>query len=214
MRFSRIALSCICVALLSAPMWAAPQKSGAPAAQAQEKAAKPAEKVLGGPVVAINADKKEIVISRNGAQYPVQVTATTQIFAANNPIDLSAISVGDNVTVQYTKTAGGQREAITLEDKSAKGAASASQPKAEHKGKKKEHMQAEPKAEVKVKPVVTTEAPVAPVKAEVKAPQAKTEVSAAPKVVEIKQEPKKPEAPVAPKTVEVKTSPAPAPAAK
>jgi hypothetical protein len=234
------ALCCACVVCFSLNVIAAgnqaqPVNKPAPK-QAVASTAKAAEKVLGGVVTAVNAEKKEISILRNSVSYPVIANATTQIVSGKEPIDFSTIAVGDKVTVNYTKQSDGTRVALEIEKKSsatvppepAKSKAhvkaeqkKAEMPKAEVKAEpKKTEMPAvsapaAPKAEVKAEPkkvvAPVVAAPAAP-KVEVKAEPKKAETPAvsapaAPKV-EVKAEPKKPEAPVvAPVKTETKAAP-------
>jgi hypothetical protein len=188
-------------------------QAGPGAAQPQEKAnasvKKGAEKVIGGVITNINAEKKEFSVLRNNEQYPIQVMSSTQIFSGKDPIDFSSIAVGDKVTVNYKKLSNGARNAVTIEKKASGPSSQPAMGQQKHKAQAKS---ASTKVEVSAPKAEAPAAPVAP-KAEVKAEPKKAEAApaapAAPKA-EVKAEPKKaeaaPAAPAAPKA-EVKAAP-------
>jgi hypothetical protein len=195
--FSNVkALCCACIFFFGGSAMAAgtqAQPSAAPNQnQAKAPSMKSAEKVLGGPVTAINPEKKEITISRNSVKYPILVTGSTQIVSGNQPIDFSTIAVGDKVTVTYTKMNDGARNAVNIK-KTSSGSSVA--PEAGMTAKHKSHVKAEPK---KTEAPAATKAEVKKeVKAEVKAEakkemkaEAQTTAPAAPKA-EVTAEPKK-----------------------
>jgi hypothetical protein len=219
------ALCCASILFFGGSVMAAQPQANAAQAQPQGKASAvtAAEKVLGGPIGAINPEKKEISILRNSVQYPVLIGGSTQIVSGNQPIDFSALSVGDKVVVTYTRT-GDARTALTVQRNSLgptaapAGSTGKSKPSVKAEPKKAEASAAAPaapKAEMKAEPKkaeASAAAPAAP-KAEVKVEPKKAEASAAapaaPKA-EVKAEPKKAEAsataPAAPKA-EVKAEP-------
>jgi hypothetical protein len=217
--FSKMkALCCACILFCGSSVMAAQPQAGAAPAQPQAKASATAaaEKVLGGPITAVNSDKKEITVLRNSVQYPILVTGATQIVSGNQPVDFSSLSVGDKVVVTYTRGSDAARNALTIQRNSV-----GSSPAPAGSGKIKAGVKAEPKkAEASAAP-----APKAELKAEPKKAEAHAAVPAAPKAeskkveayatapaapkAEVKAEPKKaeaPAAPVAPKA-EVKAEP-------
>lgn len=159
------------------------------------------EKMIAGPVVSVNIDKKEIAVGRNGKQYQILTDGSTRIMSGKEPLTLDKIKAGDAVIISYLRFSDGSRIALTIKDKSISPVASnKSAGKTEIKAEPKKEASAAPKTEAKAEPKTGE---TAAQKTETKA-EPKKETSAAPKA-EAKAEPKA-GATAAPKT-EVKTEP-------
>ena len=174
----------VCLAaLITFNVSAAPKATQAVAgthAKSVQSPDKGVEKVIAGPVVSVNSDKKEVTITRSGKQYTVLLDGSTKVLSGNQPTTLDMIKTGEVVTINYLRFADGSRIALNIEapaglkkaetkaeaKKEASAAAKADVVKAETKVEAKKETSAAAKAEVKAE----QKAPVDPKKDAVSAP--------------------------------------------